>query len=348
MRIHRFILASAFLMAVACTKEPVESFSDRDVIAFQVGENMIQTKMGVTNDNLESKATIITRGTEASKAISFNNSTDLKLKLDAETGYWFPNGNRSWKHWTKSGYSFTTYAYSPKNSSNVAVANAPTTVTITEPTSYSYGSEDDNFVDYLLSYRHDITDGMTRPIVTMKLEHALSNIEIYVIKDPSIQGVRVKSMSLSGLYNKAQMTCSQAQYVPNGTQPKNQWSASLQGGTNTYSWTDNNFKAADDEIEDSAAYLKFIAIPQSVSGLRLNVDLDVNEQDEEGVDHWVNHPYNNVSFSKTGLPANWTSGNKYIYILTVDTGIHLTGYVVEWKDGGSIETTILPDITDND
>lgn len=334
-------------MALACNKEKMETASPvKDYIAFSVGEAAsITTKVGVTNENLGSIATIEARGTAASAAISFKSSTTLKLQYDESSGYWFPNKDKAWKLWDNMAYSFTAYAYSPKGTSNVNIPTVPTRVTITEPTSYRYGSEDADFVDYLLSYRHDIANGIvSRPIVTMKLEHALSNVEIYVLKDPSIDAVRVKSMRITGFYNKATMTATQAQYVPNGTQARNQWSAALEGvNTNTYSWTDNNYKAAADDIETSAAYLKFIAIPQSVNNLTLNVDLDVNEKDEDGTDNWVNHPYNNMRFNLAGLPRDWTSGNKYIYILTVDTGIHLTGYIVEWKSGGSIETTILPD-----
>lgn len=360
MDIKRIILFSALLLTLGCSKEEEGANggpSDRDVIRFSVGTKAVSTKLGATTETIgDGTYSIIARGTEASASITYNNSENLALELDKNgSGFWFPNGNSNWKNWKSAGYSFTTYAYSPKTATSgrpsALTVTSPTQISITQPQTYTYGDAGEkNFIDYLLSYRHDITNGLTKPVVTMKLEHALSDVEVYVIKDPSIQGVRVSQMSVGGFYRQASMTCTQAQYVPNGTQPVNFWTASLQGSSNnTYTWTDTaNPKSATDEIETTPARMKMIMVPQATDNLVLNVNLEVNEQDDNGVDHWVNHPYNNISFSGKGLATNWLSGHKYIYILTVDTGIHLKGYIIDWIEGGSIETTILPDIPDND
>lgn len=270
---------------------------------------------------------------------------------DAGNGYWFPDGNRNWATWTNAQYTFIASAQ-PKNlatGTSLTVTSAQN-ITVKQPDTYGSASD---FVDYLLSYQY-VTPGSAQPVVRLQLVHSMAMVQVIVVKDKSIDDVRVTSISMNNFFNSGTGSCNGiVTYSEDATEP-NGWNFTPTGNRehtytlsspfNTGSHT-GGLAASDSEPAtryESAAIFTAMVIPQEVES-KLTVDYYVNEK-SRGVDNYVFHEDNQFSLKKDGLPQRWDSGHRYIYVITVDTGIHLDAQIVDWKHIDYIEGTVLPGI----
>lgn len=343
------LLMAAFV--AACSKDSAVPEPSGQPIAFRLG---VSTRVGQDASTLaDGGGSVIVNGSytqgTTTTTLQYGSSSDLSLQKVGD--YWYPGGNSSWDSW-KAGcsYSFMAYAFSPTSAKSAGLLSvtSPGVITINQPQEYSYGSEDETMVDYLLSHRFSVTDGSYRPIVRLQFEHAVSLVEIYVIRDASITEATVGSLTLSNFFTSASMTCaSPLQYGDNGY---NSWSVSVNGSQNGNYSMNGTFSTATtvDAMSSlsSPALMQVLAVPQNLSGNAqvpsVSVTYSVNENG-----NMMPHGPESFPLVASGLPTQWQPGYKYTYVITIDTGIHLSAHVAAWKDGGTIEATVLPGNSNN-
>lgn len=378
-----FIAITILMMTVSCGKQEQPSNSGVP-ISFGVSTMQVQTKgISLTKDDLASRAMVIVNAKEGNDNIIYNNRSDLRIKPESNSSNnWFPvwnisdaNGNNNWKDWNTNqhSYTFLAYAYSPTNATNnntlLKINSTATDVTIHQPKTYSYLNESTTMVDYLLSHRVS-ADGAKKPVVNLLFEHALSMVEIYVIRDETISDVEVKSLSLRGFYTDMNLkvngdvaTTNSAYTEWNNVTIENttrDGDYTLDGSTNVFSTVTNqddmSFEArygTETGKEQRPAIIRAITVPQSLQaktatedGTRLTVSFRVNQAPNNQTADWSSELTKTFQLVANDLPTAWKPGYKYIYVIKIDTGVHFTAKVMRWLDGGNIEATILPEIKD--
>lgn len=269
-----------------------------------------------------------------------NNTTKLydneAITRDAATGKWFPATKKSWTE--GSSYSFHGYAYNTTNGLTITSGKDGLEIVVQQPTTYNPSA----MIDYLLSYSFKVADGAMKPIVPLHLEHAMSLVEIYVIRG-NMFDARLKSITLANLYSQGTMKCSAQATVNSGE--KNVWEVQL-AGTNTtaYTFAPTTTTTISDKRDNTEAKMAVMCIPQQLTAnTKLIIEYEINEKvNPESADNFVTHT--EEFFLYNYKPYNYESGNRIVYTATIDSGVNLEGVVSAWKDVDYIEGTVLPEI----
>lgn len=337
MKKDTFILAFFFLalLAVSCSKHSVSEY-EGDPIEFRVSNVDISAEVkSVLDQDAVNKGTILVYAEKGGTAVSGLDDDEIKRE---ETGRWLPATSLEWE---PGDYVFHGYTWSGPDGA-ISISNHGKTIIVNQPDSY----RPDDMVDYLLSYVFRANANAARPVVTLALEHAMSLVEIKIVKSPSIIDARLVSLKISGFYRTATMSCpSPASY---GTSETNLWSMSYGDGNNrngeyTLTSFEESIPSSDDSGSDGTA-MRFMAVPQILSSYAvLTVEYEVNEKSSVGdSDNYQRHSESFELYDYS--PAEWASGHRIVYELTVDTGIHLQGSIVPWKNVDMIEGTVLPEL----
>ena len=197
-------------------------------------------------------------------------------------------------------------------------------------------------IDYLLSYSFKVADGAMKPIVQLQLEHAMSLVEIYVVRG-NMFDARLTKMTYENIYSQGTMKCT-AQAVANSGE-RNIWEVSPSGSNNVvYTYQPTNAAVIGDERENTAAKMTIMCLPQQLTAnTRLTIEYEVNEKvTPESPDNFVAHKEEFLLYNYQ--PINYESGHRIVYTATVDSGVNLEGVVSAWKDVDYIEGTVLPEI----
>ena len=331
------------LLAAGCNKG--EDYNSRGPeISFGVStvEASTRTRAGLTQGDMDKKSVYV-YGVQ-------NNTTSLYsgaaiTEATDGTGRWYPSTIRRWV--TGANYSFYGYAYS--TNSGLTIKDDGLTIEVSQPASYNYAAEaagNSPFIDYLLSYSFKVADGRMRPLVDLQLEHAMTLVDIRVIKDPSISDVVLTNMTLRNIFREGTMKCT-AQAITNSGD-KNLWSVAF-NSTNDAAYSINGTFAdgfaVTETVADTEAKMSIMALPQQLTAnTTLTITYYVNEKPDPSAieDNWVLHENTFRLYEYT--PYVWQSGHHVVYQATIDTGIHLRGTVADWINVDYIEGTILPEI----
>ena len=344
-RVMMVVLIGALLCSCSAIEEPQPELG---TIHFGTNATGL-TRTLINNDNLTAN------GIAVCVSAVRNGSTTLydkeRLYRDATTAKWLPTTNRRQNWATGSSYEFNGFAYSTAlASSSLTINSGGKQIVVSQPSSYN----EDLMVDYLYSHSFKVSDGRVRPLVQLDLEHAMSLVEIRIVRHPSIGEAYLEEATISGFYRKATMSCTTpALYNSGGT---NEWKVEFPADatkqtTYTRSGLDptSNPKAScwalsDDKSSEEATILRFTAVPQQMEADNLlTVTYWVNEKfDEESEDRLVQHSetFNLYDYN----PILWQPGHRIVYTMEIDTGIHLQGVIQPWVDVDYIEGTVLPDV----
>ncbi len=269
-----------------------------------------------------------------------NNSTkifdNVSITRDATTGKWFASTKRNWVE--DSNYSFHAYAYNTANGLTLEKSKDGLEFTVQQPTYYNEAG----MVDYLLSHSFKVSDGAMKPIVQLHLEHAMSLVEIYIVRGNMFEA-RLTKMTFEGVYSQGVMKCT-AQAVANSGE-RNVWDVSLSGTNNVvYTYQPSTPITIGDERGNTGAKMKVMCLPQQISAnTKLTIEYEVNEKiSSESADNFVAHKEEFQLYNYQ--PINYQSGHRIIYTATVDSGVNLVGSISAWKDADYIEGTVLPEI----
>ena len=269
-----------------------------------------------------------------------NNSTkifnNVTISRDAATGKWFSSTKRNWVE--GSSYSFHAYAYNTLNGLTIGSGKDGLEIEVQQPTTYNESA----MIDYLLSYSFKVADGAMKPIVQLYLEHAMSLVEIYVVRGNMFEA-RLTKMTFENIYTQGSMKCT-AQAVANSGN-KNVWEVSPSGSNEVvYTYAPSTPVVIGDERENTTARMAIMCIPQQLTAnTKLTIEYEVNEKvTPESPDNYVLHTETFQLYNYQ--PINYKSGHRIVYTATVDSGINLVGDIAEWKDVDYIEGTVLPEI----
>ena len=258
------------------------------------------------------------------------------ITRDPATGKWFPATKRSWTE--GSSYSFYGYAYNTTNGLTLVSGKDGLEIEVQQPTTYNEAA----MIDYLLSYTYKVADGAMKPIVQLHLEHAMSLVEIYVVRG-NMFDARLKKMNFENIYSAASMKCSAQAIVNSGE--KNVWQTTPSGSNNTiYTFEPTATTTIGDERENTEAVMKIMCVPQQITAnTKLVIEYEINEKvTPESADNWVLHKEEFYLFRYS--PINYQPGHRIIYTATIDSGVNLVGVVKDWVDVDYIEGTVLPEI----
>lgn len=347
-----YVLPVLFTFAIVfggCEKNRVND--EGSPILFGMDGIEVYTKSALTQNDIDAR-TVYVFGTRNNSETIFSGTGITR----SSTGIWFPPQSQI-KSWDSGQYTFRAVACSEEiypistsstppttSSPGIEAFNSGLSIKVNQPTDY----DESEMIDYLLSRTYNVADGNSKPIVGIQLEHAMPAVEIYVIKSSKLNEALIKTISLTGFFTSGTMTCnSPIEYGKTGTNP---WSVTPSGGkTVVYSLTGNNTDnkvTIGNDAASTNAKMKIIAIPQQLSSdAALTINYWVNERSSDDdpdnyVEYTMTTPFRLYNYD----PQSWQAGHKVIYTLLVDTGIHLTGTIVPWKDVDFIEGTILPDI----
>ncbi|MBR4849674.1 MAG: fimbrillin family protein [Alistipes sp.] len=269
-----------------------------------------------------------------------NNSSkifdNVAITRDSQTGKWFASTKRNWVE--GSNYSFHAYAYNTASGLTLDKGKDGLEFTVQQPTYYNEAG----MVDYLLSYSFKVSNGAMKPIVQLHLEHAMSLVEIYVVRGNMFEA-RLTKMTFEGVYSQGAMKCT-AQAVANSGE-RNVWDVSLSGNNDVvYTYQPSTPVAIGDERDNTGAKMTIMCLPQQISAsTKLTIEYEVNEKiSSESPDNFVTHKEEFQLYNYQ--PINYQSGHRIIYTATVDSGVNLVGSVSAWKDADYIEGTVLPEI----
>lgn len=277
-----------------------------------------------------------------------SSSQGEQLTQETTTAKWLPNNENNYKDWVAgNNYSFTSYAYTPSTatSSMLDIEGYGKRVTINQPSTYDHNL----MVDYMLSHTFTVADGRMRPVVELDLEHAMTLVEVRVVKHESIAEAYIESVEMSGFFRGATMNCTApANYNSGNT---NKWTVDLLGNPDTV-YSIEGGEPTDEanrlpmklRNEEGCVTLYFLAIPQQMEkNHTLSVSFWVNERFDEGSeDNFVRHEATFQLYNYT--PIVWSPAHRVVYTLEVDTGIRLLGTIAPWVDVDYIEGTVLPEI----
>ncbi len=330
------------VMAVSCSEQHVPVQGGLGVpIEFGVsGADVSVEVKSVLDQDAVDVGTVYVYGTEDGTELYKNTAVTRD-----NTGRWLPEQEEDWIPNVR--YSFYGYVSSPspgdKGSAVYFLTDDGLSISVNQPTVY----DPDGMADYLLSRIVNVADGAMRPIVSLTMEHAMSLVEIRVVKSPSISNAYINRMSVKGFYRSADMQCEQS--TSTSDQP-NSWTTTITGSNDTeYSINYGSGQPESGEIKASdednlTSQIRFMAVPQQLTeDVILTVEYSVNEKSSE--DEADNYKTHSEKFNLYDYrPIVWTSGHRILYTLTVDTGIHLQGTIVPWKEIDEIEGTVLPEI----
>ena len=258
------------------------------------------------------------------------------ITRDAATGKWFPSTKRNWTE--GSSYSFYGYAYNTSNGLTLVSGKDGLEIEVQQPSTYN----EEAMIDYLLSYTYKVADGAMKPVVQLHLEHAMSLVEIYVVRG-NMFDARLTKMAFENIYSAASMKCTAQAIVNSGE--KNKWQTTPSGSNHTvYAFEPTSITTIGDERENTEAVMKIMCVPQQITAnTKLTIEYEINEKvTAESADNWVLHKEEFYLFNYN--PVNYQPGHRIIYTATIDSGVNLVGVVKDWIDVDYIEGTVLPEI----
>lgn len=322
------ILLGALLLLSACDGGDIVVGTSHE-IAF----NAKHTQRGaMTQDDIDNSRVYI-YGVQNNTSRIYNNAA---ITRDAATGKWFPSTKRSWAE--GSSYSFYGYAYNTTNGLTLVSGKDGLEIEVQQPTTYNESA----MIDYLLSYTFKVADGAMKPIVQLYLEHAMSLVEIYVVRG-NMFDARLTKMTFENIYSSGSMKCT-AQAIANSGE-RNVWQTTPSGLNNVvYTFEPNSITIIGDERENTQAVMKIMCLPQQITAnTKLTIEYEINEKvTPESEDNFVLHKEEFYLYNYN--PVNYQSGHRIIYTATIDSGVNLEGVVKDWIDVDYIEGTVLPEI----
>ncbi|MBR3677803.1 MAG: fimbrillin family protein [Alistipes sp.] len=272
-------------------------------------------------------------GVQNNSSKIFNN---VAITRDAATGKWFSATKRNWVE--GSNYSFHGYAYNTLDGLTITSGKDGLEFSVQQPTSY----DEDAMIDYLLSYSFKVADGAMKPIVQLYLEHAMSLVEVYVVRG-NMFDARLTKMTFENIYTQGSMKCTSQAVANSGN--KNVWEVSPSGNNDVvYTFEPTATVVIGDKRENTEAHMAIMCLPQQLTAnTKLTIEYEVNEKvSAESPDNFVTHKEEFQLYNYQ--PVNYQSGHRIVYTATVDSGVNLEGVVTEWKDVDYIEGTVLPEI----
>ena len=328
----RRIYAILFLVLIlsACSRD------GDDVTIAQSGEitfNAEHIQRGaMTQEDIDNRSIYI-YGVQNNTSRIYNNAP---ITRDAATGKWFPSTKRSWVE--GSSYSFYGYAYNTLNGLTLVSGKDALEIEVQQPTTYNEAA----MIDFLLSYTYKVADGAMKPIVQLYLEHAMSLVEIYVVRG-NMFDARLTKMTFENIYSAGSMKCT-AQAVANSG-VRNVWEVSPSGDNNVvYTFAPTATTIIGDKRENTEAVMKIMCLPQQITAnTKLTIEYEINEKvTADSPDNFVAHKEEFYLYNYN--PINYQSGHRVIYTATIDSGVNLEGVVTDWVNVDYIEGTVLPEI----
>ena len=310
----------------------------------------IEFSAGIVSRGVVSQSNITDTNNCLVQLFATNNNTaitnlnDKALTRDNTTGKWFTTNNNR-PQWSTGSYAFHAYARSPKTGNGLTISNNGLNITVSQPSTYD-ASE---MIDYLLSYsfKTSRTDANSpKPLVQLKLEHAMAAVDIYVIKGNNF-GARLTSITYRNIYTQGSMKCT-AQATANSGE-RNVWEVQPSGNNNaSYTFTPaSNANTIATSRDETQAKMSILCLPQQLTAsTELVINYQINEKNSGDTnDNWVSHSESFKLYNYN--PMNYQPGHRVIYTVTVDSGVNLEGTITAWKDVDYIEGTILPVIPGN-
>lgn len=325
-----YILCAVVLLA-SCSKDGDISVGPAAEITF----NTRQVTRGVLDqsDIDSGVGKVFVCGVQNNATKIFNN---VAITRDAATGKWFSATKRNWVE--GSNYSFYAYAYNTLNGLTITSGKDGLEFAVQQPTTY----DEEAMIDYLLSYSFKVADGAMKPIVQLYLEHAMSLVEVYVVRG-NMFDARLTKMTFENIYTQGSMKCTAQAVAHSGS--KNVWEVSPSGSADVvYTYEPATPVVIGDERENTEARMAIMCLPQQITAnTKLTVEYEVNEKvTPESPDNFVLHKEEFQLYNYQ--PVYYRSGHRIIYTATVDSGVNLEGVVAEWQDVDYIEGTVLPEI----
>lgn len=321
--LRNFVLVMIVISLHGCTKECLED--ELPYITFGVSGLDVDTKGLITGDNITSR-NIYVYGVRNNTTNVFNKE---KITKNQNNSNWETTTKRQWV--AGSSYSFYAITSSPEalnstpTTSGVYVENSGLKITVAQPNEYT----EDDMVDYMLSHAYKVADGSSYHTVMLYMQHAVSWVNIEVVKEMAEHVITLNSITLSNIFRQATMQCeSQAIANSNGN---NVWSTQL-SGTNNTSYTKSSFTSNGNTL----GTMSILAVPQQLgSSTTLSVNYTVTES---GGNKTYTQTFNLFNYT----PYVWEPGHKITYTLSINTGVSLKAAVADWIDAGYTEGLILP------
>lgn len=325
-----YILFAVALFA-GCGKVEDAVIGNPKEIAFSA--NHISRGALTQTDIDNGKSSVYVCGVQNNSTKIFNN---VAITRDAATGKWFPATKRNWVE--GSNYSFHAYAYNTHNGLTIDSSKDGLEISVQQPTTYN----EEAMIDYLLSYSFKVADGAMKPIVQLYLEHAMSLVEVYVVRG-NMFDARLTKMTFENVYTQGSMKCTSQAVANSGN--RNVWEVSPSGNNDVvYTFEPATSAVIGDERENTEARMAIMCLPQQLTAnTKLTIEYEVNEKvTPESPDNFVLHHEEFQLYNYQ--PINYQSGHRIVYTATVDSGVNLEGVVAEWRDVDYIEGTVLPEI----
>ncbi len=182
-----YILLFAVLILSACG-----NIGDEVAIAgsSEIAFNAEHIQRGAMTQEDINNRSVYVYGVQNNTSRIYNNAP---ITRDATTGKWFPSTKRSWAE--GSSYSFYGYAYNTMNGLTLVSGKDALEIEVQQPTTYN----EEAMIDFLLSYTYKVADGAMKPIVQLHLEHAMSLVEIYVVRG-NMFDARLTKMTFENIY----------------------------------------------------------------------------------------------------------------------------------------------------
>lgn len=312
-----------------CSQNNDMSLATSAEIAFNA-KHMVRGAMSQSDID---RGTVYVCGVQNNTTSIYNNTA---ITRDAETGKWFPATKRNWVE--GSSYSFYGYAYNTLDGLTLVSGKDGLEIEVEQPTVY----DEESMIDYLLSYSFKVADGAMKPIVQLHLEHAMSLVEIYVVRG-NMFDARLTKMTFENIYSQGTMKCTSQAVANSGD--RNVWEVSLSGSNDvSYTFEPTVTTIIGDTRETTQAHMAIMCLPQQLTAkTKLIIEYEVNEKvTSDSADNYVLHKEEFVLYNYQ--PMNYQSGHRIVYTATVDSGVNLEGVVTAWKDVDYIEGTVLPEI----
>ena len=293
---------------------------------------VVESRDAVSQSNLE-KNKIYVVGVQNNSNKIFNN---VAITRDASTGKWFASSKKNWVE--GSTYSFHAYAYNTNSGLTITSGKDGLELTVQQPTTYNEAG----MIDYLLSYSFKVADGAMKPIVQLQLEHAMSLVEVYVVRG-NMFDARLTKMTFENIYTSGSMKCT-AQAIANSGE-RNVWQTTPSGSNNVvYTFAPTATTIIGDKRENTEAVMKIMCLPQQITAnTKLTIEYEINEKvTADSPDNFVAHKEEFYLYNYN--PINYQSGHRVIYTATIDSGVNLEGVVTDWVNVDYIEGTVLPEI----
>ena len=352
--IYLFIFLA--LSLVSCRKDDSAVGNIQGEILFRLNTpEVVSVKSEVTTDNLLDDNVSVKVYESLNSSGPWYNGGDVQPEKEGDiyTGVWKTNPVVSWENYNFSNMSFYALVYSPDNAldNGLTIKSKGLQIDISQPLTYNPVGN----IDYLMAspvrVPVDIAKGR---VIPFNLEHAMSKVEVYlycadamVSNDDVTVTITLNDLRIERMHHSATLT-----YAPQSLNEK--WTRQNYGSANAaYSLKDPGAitfsvlpKSAN--LSDNLA-MEFIAIPVDNPDMesRLYVDYDVTithtDDNSESIIHIEN--YFNL---KDYTPLGWMSNHKVKYELEIDTGISLTGRIVDWIAVDYIEGIVLPEISDDE